>query len=69
MKILKEYNLSNKDLDELTRAIQSIQEDITSVRGYNVQKWIARWLDATGTGLKRSEAIKEINDERKKEII
>tara|TARA_B100000902_G_C26467868_1_gene508651 strand:+ start:92 stop:295 length:204 start_codon:yes stop_codon:yes gene_type:complete len=67
MKILREYDLSNKDLDELTRAIQNIQEDITSVRGYNKQKWIARWLDKSG--LKRSEAIKEIHDERKKEII
>ena len=67
MKILREYNLSSKDLDELTRAIQSIKEDITSVRGYNIQKWIARWLDSEG--IKRSEAVKEINNERKKEIV
>jgi hypothetical protein len=69
MKILREYNLSNKDLDELTRAIQSIKEDTMSVTGYNIQKWIARWLDTTGTGIKRSEAVKEINNERQNEII
>ena len=67
MKILREYNLSNKDLDELTRAIQSIKEDTMSVRGYNIQRWIAQWLDKNG--LKRSDAIKEMNNERKKEII
>ena len=67
MKILREYDLSNKDLDELTRAIQSIQQDVTSVRGYNKQRWIARWLDKNG--LKRSEAINEIINERKNEII
>jgi len=67
MKILKEYDLSNKDLDELTRAIQSIQQDVTSVREYNKQRWITQWLDKNG--LKRSEAINEIINERKNEMI
>jgi len=65
MKILKEYNLSNKDLDQLTRAIQAIQEDKASVTIWLNRKDLSRWLYLTG----KINAVNEIINERKKEII
>ena len=67
MKILEEYQLSDKDWNELTKAIQSIQSDIISTRNWEIKIWLGTWLD--GDGVKRSEAIREINNERKREII
>ena len=65
MKILKEYNLSSKDLDQLTRAIQAIQEDKASVTVWTKRKFISKWLYNTG----KIDAVNEINNERQKEII
>ena len=44
MKILEEYTLSRNDLDQLTRAIQAIQEDKASVTIWIDQEFISRWL-------------------------
>ena len=44
MKILEEYTLSTNDWDQLTRAIQSIQEDKASVTIWMDQKDISRWF-------------------------
>ena len=65
MRILEEYNLSNKDLDQLTRAIQAIQEDKASVTIWTKRKDLNRWLYLTG----KIDAVNEINNERQKEII
>ena len=65
MRILKEYSLSSKDLDQLTRAIQAIQEDKASVTIWLNRKDIIRWLYETG----KIDAVNEINEERQKEII
>ena len=65
MRILKEYNLSSKDLDQLTRAIQAIQEDKASVTIWTKRKELNRWLKLTG----KIDAVNELNDERQKEII
>lgn len=65
MKILEEYILSKNDWERLTRAIQSIQEDKASVTIWIDQIEISRWLHLTG----KINAIREINKERKKEII
>tara|TARA_R110002020_G_scaffold358817_2_gene571424 strand:- start:186 stop:383 length:198 start_codon:yes stop_codon:yes gene_type:complete len=65
MRILEEYNLSNKDLDQLTRAIQAIQEDKASVTIWTKRKDLNRWLYLTG----KIDAVNEINKERQKEII
>jgi len=65
MKILEEYVLSKNDWERLTRAIQSIQEDKASVTIWIDQIEISRWLNLTG----KINAIREINNERKKEII
>ena len=65
MKILKEYNLSSKDLDQLTRAIQAIQEDKASVTIWTKRKFITKWLYTTG----KIDAVREINNERQKEMI
>ena len=64
MKILKEYNLSSKDLDQLTRAIQAIQEDKASVTIWTKRKNINRWLYMTG----KIDAVKELCNERQNEI-
>lgn len=65
MKILEEYTLSTNDLDQLTRAIQSIQEDKASVTIWMDQKDISRWLHLSG----KINAIREIINERKNELI
>ena len=65
MKILEEYTLSKNDWERLTRAIQSIQEDKASVTIWIDQIEISRWLNMTG----KINAVREINKERKKEII
>jgi hypothetical protein len=65
MKILEEYTLSKNDLDQLTRAIQAIQEDKASVTIWTKTKDLSRWLYLTG----KINAVNEINKERQKEII
>ena len=65
MKILEEYILSKNDLDQLTRAIQAIQEDKASVTIWTKRKFISKWLYDTG----KIDAVNEINNERQKEII
>jgi len=65
MKILEEYTLSKNDWERLQRAIQSIQEDKASVTIWTDQIEISRWLHMTG----KINAVKEIINERKKEII
>ena len=65
MKILEEYNLSSKDLDQLTRAIQAIQEDKASVTIWTKRKHINRWLYMTG----KIDAVNEIINERQNEMI
>ena len=65
MKILEEYTLSTNDWDQLTRAIQAIQEDKASVTIWTKRKDLNRWLNLTG----KIDAINEIIDERQKEII
>jgi len=65
MKILEEYTLSKNDLDQLTRAIQAIQEDKASVTIWTKRKFISKWLYDTG----KIDAVNEINKERQKEII
>ena len=65
MKILEEYNLSKVDWDQLTRAIQAIQEDKASVTIWLDRKDINKWLHMTG----KINAVKEIQKEREKEII
>ena len=65
MRILKEYNLSSKDLDQLTRAIQAIQEDKASVTIWTKRKHINRWLYMTG----KIDAVNEIINERQNEMI
>jgi hypothetical protein len=65
MRILKEYNLSSKDLDQLTRAIQAIQEDKASVTIWTKRKDLIRWLYLTG----KIDAVNELNNERQKDII
>ena len=67
MKILEEYTLSKNDWEQLSKAIQSIKNDIVSIRNWENQSWLMDWLD--NGGVKRSDAIREINNERKKEII
>ena len=65
MKILEEYTLSKNDWERLMRAVQAIQEDKASVTIWLEQKEISRWLQLTG----KINAVKEIINERKKEII
>ena len=65
MKILEEYTLSTNDWERLMRAVQAIQEDKASVTIWLEQKEISRWLHLTG----KIDAVKEIINERKKEII
>ena len=65
MRILEEYNLSNKDLDQLTRAIQAIQEDKASVTIWTKRKDLNRWLYLTG----KIDAVNEIINERQNEMI
>ena len=65
MKILEEYTLSKNDLDQLTRAIQAIQDDKASVTIWLNRKDISKWLYDTG----KIDAVNEINNERQKEII
>ena len=65
MKILEEYTLSKNDWERLMRAVQAIQEDKASVTIWLEQKEISRWLHLTG----KINAVKEIINERKKEII
>lgn len=65
MKILEEYTLSTNDWDQLTLAIQSIQEDKASVTIWMDQKDISRWLNLTG----KINAVREIINERKNELI
>ena len=65
MKILEEYTLSKNDLDQLTRAIQAIQDDKASVTIWTKRKDLNKWLILTG----KMDAVNEINNERRKEII
>jgi len=65
MKILKEYTLSKNDWERLQRAIQAIQEDKASVTIWKNQIEISRWLNMTG----KINAVREINNERKNQII
>ena len=65
MKILEEYILSKNDWERLQRAIQAIQEDKASVTIWTRRKSLNRWLHLTG----KIDAVNELNNERKKEII
>jgi|TARA_R110002020_G_scaffold29814_13_gene94225 hypothetical protein len=65
MKILEEYTLSENDWDQLSRAIQAIQEDKASVTIWTKRKHINRWLNLTG----KIDAVNEINNERKNYMI
>ena len=65
MKILEEYSLSNNDWAQLTRAIQAIQDDKASVTIWTKRKFINKWLYSSG----KIDAVNEINNERKKDII
>jgi hypothetical protein len=65
MKILEEYILSENDWDQLSRAIQAIQEDKTSVTIWTKRKNVSRWLYMTH----KIDAVRELCDERQKQII
>ena len=65
MKILEEYTLSTNDWDQLTRAIQAIQEDKASVTIWTKRKDLNRWLTLTG----KIDAVNEIINERQNYII
>jgi len=56
---------NENDWNKLIKSIQTIQEDKASVTIWLDQKDLSRWLNLTG----KIDAVRELCNERKKEII